>query len=290
MYYVTGCGPSYSTGQIDQSMADIQAAGGNAIRTWFFEKQAYNGGSTVNWAPFDTVLNEAAKYGLRVIPTLGNQWSDCVNSGYKGLSWYQSGYRSSDGDGPVSYRDYVQQVVQRYANDPTVLMWQMMNEAEAGGGGCSESAAASALNAFATDIGGLIHGIDHNHLVNLGTIGSGQCGVSGSDYKTVYSSPGTDVCEYHDYNFDSTAMPSYLQNDLNYCAALGKPMFVGEGGIQRSVGLTTRYNDFLAKFNAQFPAGVNGYLIWQFGLGGGLDNYAVNPDDPVMTQGLLKAH
>ena len=45
-----------------------------------------------------------------------------------------------------------------------------------------------------------IKSIDPNHLVSLGTIGSGQCGTSGDYYKQLHAIPTIDLCEVHDYD------------------------------------------------------------------------------------------
>ena len=45
-------------------------------------------------------------------------------------SWYTDGYKQPDPGGTVSYRDWVSEVVTRYRDDPTILAWQLINEAE----------------------------------------------------------------------------------------------------------------------------------------------------------------
>src|SRR5665811_519020 len=68
----------------------------------------------------------------------------------------------------VSSRQWVQEVVSRYKNDPTIAMWQLMNEAEIKTGDSSSSCASTAdLYNFATDVSGMVKSIDPNHLVNL---------------------------------------------------------------------------------------------------------------------------
>jgi mannan endo-1,4-beta-mannosidase len=254
---------------LDQNLSKMSVYGPlQVFRAWFFESLAVSNTGAITWTPFDNTLAVARNHGMHVVVTLDNQWSDCVHSGYKGLSWYQGGYKSLDGDGPLSYRDYVRAVVARYANDPTIAMWQFMNEAEAKSsqsGSCSESTAATAMRAWADDIGSLIKSIDPNHLTNIGTIGSGQCGTSGN-YKYLNASPFVDVCEYHDYS-SSDALPTSLATDLASCGAAGlnKPLFVGESGIRPcDVGgtYTDRANAFASKFQAQFGAGVVGELPW----------------------------
>jgi mannan endo-1,4-beta-mannosidase len=281
------CGP-----QIDLGSALTAWGGGstdpNVVRAWFFQNMATTNGAR-DWSRFDNVLSTAASHGYRVIVTLANQWSDCDQGyGYKTAGWYQSGYTSNDPSGTQSYRDYIRDVITRYKDKTTILMWQLMNEAEANtsSGGSCPSNAESILQAWATDVSGLIKSIDPNHLVSIGTMGSGQCGAAGSEYQTLHSIPTVDVCEYHDYGSPSTAMPGDQWNGLHakmdMCAADGKPIFVGESGISSSQdggNLQTRANWFSSKFSAQFSAGVVGELVWGWETS---DGYGFWPGDPTL--------
>jgi hypothetical protein len=182
---------------------------------------------------------------------------------------------------PFSYLDYVKQVVTHYASSPlgsAILSYQLVNEAEARDtSGCNESAAAAALRAFADNVGSTIKSIDPNHLLNIGSMGGGQCGWQGSDYQTVNASPSEDWCEFHDYGGDTAAtVPSQLAADLTACRTnLNKPLFVGEIGLYNSgtdtyCGITAsmsnaqRATDFNACFKAQFAAGIAGISPWSF--------------------------
>src|SRR5207253_7927119 len=152
----------------------------------------------------------AAK-GWRIIATLGNQWKDCEGPGaqYKDESWYQVGYRSRPAALPASYRDWIVEVVKRYRDSPTILAWQMMNEAEARfseNGSCGPNAARF-LATWAQDVSGLIKAVDPHHLLSLGTIGSGQCGTSGESYVELHRIQEIDLCEYHDYGAPDAALP-----------------------------------------------------------------------------------
>jgi len=79
-----------------------------------------------------------------------------------------------------------------------------------------------------------------------------------------------------------------MQVRINQCRALGKPLFVGETGIQAGAvgGYSNRARLFANKFAAQFGAGIVGELVWdwQDGSHGGstLTDYNVGPDDPVL--------
>jgi len=285
-WYWLGTGPG-----LGASLTAI-GPGQEVFRSWFFQGEATINGAH-DWTAFDHALAVAAANGQHVIATLTDQWGNCDSSdGYKGLSWYQTGYATRVDPGyQETYRQWVADVVTRYRDDPTIAMWQLVNEAEARdsqGGVCREASATQALRAFTDDVGGLVHSLDSNHLVTVGTMGSGQCGAAGGDYKTVYASPGTDVCEYHDYGSPTVVLPSSLQSRINQCTALNKPIFVGESGIQTSTAgsLANRAAEFDNKFSAQFAAGVVGELVWDWRdalLGGSSPSgYEIGPTDPVI--------
>jgi len=242
---------------------------------WAFQNFFVSDGA-FNWTNLDQVLAIAASYGDKVVPVLANQYSYCDTG--KNLTWYQSGYLNTVEPGDlVTYRAYVAAVVSRYAANPTVAMWQLVNEGEAvnSDGTCNESAAVSALLAFSNDIGGLAHSLDPNHLVSLGALagwsggGAGQwCGAANSDYQTLMASSGNDVCDYHDYGYPDDPMGIPFAPDLTtaiqMCHADDKPLMVAETGIYADspLGLVPRAAEFSAKFSAQFQAGVVGELMW----------------------------
>jgi mannan endo-1,4-beta-mannosidase len=289
------CGHAMATGpELDNDLAEL-GTGARVIRAWFFQDMATSAGIR-DWAAFDHTLNVARQRGVRVLPTLANQWADCEPSaGYKDESWYTTGYTLPDPGGTTSYRDFVQEIVTRYRDDPVIFAWQLINEAEvkpsSGSPGCSTNAA-GILHDWAADVSGLIKSIDPNHLVSLGTIGTGQCGAAGSEYSQVHNISSIDLCEYHDYGEPEAVMPgdqyNGLQVRLNQCAALSKPLFIGEAGINPNdsnvQGTTTRADLFFRKFNSEFPAGVTGELLWVYnGSNSTLDpNYDIDAGDPAL--------
>jgi len=262
----------------------------HVIRAWFTQELATTAGVR-DWSAFDHTLSVAREQGTRVVVTLANQWGDCdVQEGFKDEAWYAAGYRAPAGSNPASYRDFVAEVVMRYRDDPTVLMWQLMNEAEApasSSGPCLPTAATT-LRTWAADVSSLVKSLDTNHLVSVGTIGSGQCGTNMDEYKDLHALPGVDLCELHDYSADpfSGDIWNGVAVRLRQCAELGKPVFVGEVGlIPNSVGgtLQSRADAFRARFEAQFDAGIVGELVWAWSaLGSTLDNFDIGPRDPTL--------
>lgn len=274
---------------LDASLRAI-GPGQSVFRAWFFQGMAISGGHRA-WSAFDQTLAVARAHNERVIATLGNQWGDCEQNPptYKDESWYRSGYKSAVDPGALtSYRDWVAEVVARYRNNPTILAWQLMNEAEdlqQPGGRCGRTAGAT-LAAFTTDMAGLVKGLDLNHLLSLGSWGIGGCGTAGRDYLLVHAVSGIDLCEYHDYGRPRDAMPAGLRLRLNQCLSLGKPLFVGESGIRLSEtgSAERRAAAFRMKFAAQFQAGVVGELIWDWRDEGqpAYSGYEVGPNDPAL--------
>lgn len=279
--------PLGSGSQLDDIMDAWPSTGHTVMRTWFYQKLATKPDGSRDWSGFDHTLAVAKQHGVHVIATLGDQWGDCDDNRYKTGEWYDRGYRNPSGDDKQAYRQWAAEVTARYRDDPTIMAWQLMNEAEtstARNGGCTPNGAAI-LRAFADDVGGLVKATDPNHLVSLGTIGSGQCGSSGADYITVHSSPHIDLCEYHDYSATET-MPGDQWNGLalrlRQCRGLDKPLFIGETGIRVADAggtLESRAEAFRRKLTASFAGGAVGELVWAWQS---TDGYGITFGDPVL--------
>jgi hypothetical protein len=253
----------------------------NVVRMWWFQSDM--GAGSNPWAPFDQIVAAAKAEGVRIIATLTNQWQTCDEpsppTAEKELPWYQGGYEQPEGGYSLSYKQFATEMAADFANEPTIAFWQLVNEAEAPAStGCDETAAALALRSFADDMATALHAADPNHLVNLGTQGAGECGTAGTDYAYVHAG-SIDLCEVHDYSDPAVPMPagpSSLSEDIGDCHGLGKPIFVGEAGINANVQpdgssgsasvtpatLNQRAAFFQAKIDAFDRAGGVGYVIW----------------------------
>jgi mannan endo-1,4-beta-mannosidase len=249
---------------------------------------------------------------------LTNQWNTCepTSGAEKYINWYQTGYKQT-GDGyPTSFRSFAQQIATRYANDPTIAVWQLVNEPEAKNpdGSCDSTAAQNALRSFADDVTTVMHQADPNHLVDVG--GAGGCGMDGAPAYSYVHAGAVDLCEYHDYGLPADALPTNgfnLEKDyIDACHSLGKPIFVGEAGIPGNVQpdgsappcspwptcpggpltvqtLQQRAKFFQAKIVAGNNAGLVGYLIWFKSpyYSSSTDAYAIGNGDP--TEAVLPA-
>src|SRR4029077_4327378 len=168
----------------------------------------------------------------------------------------------------------------------------------------NETIARDALRSFYDTVGAEAKKVDPNHLFESGQQGVGQCGqqdqgcttsswtsCTSLDYEYVVQSSGVDVASYHDYGADSTAVPGYLAESIPQAAADGKPLVVGELGINAQTNLsgcmtlTDRANDIGAKLSSQLAAGVSGITVWDWipGTMGTTCTTDIAAGDPILT-------
>jgi len=263
----------------------------------------------LSFAALDRLVTAAAGHGQKLSLTLGNEWAGCDDGAQKDQAWFAGGYRqvrNSTGFYPLSYWDYVRAVVSRYKNSPAIGMWELVNEPKDGtcstgfvGDGCSgtyicPTSAAQTLRTFFDTVGGEVKRLDPNHLIASGVVGDQwQCGTIGVDYPIAQASPALDLLTYHDYGADGTALPGDSVNGLaariSQAAAIGKPLFVEEAGIEATAGpascdsLPQRAVQFRAKMDALFAGGGVGYLIWNWmpSAAAGCD-HTVTTGDPLL--------
>jgi endo-1,4-beta-mannosidase len=278
------------------TLAAVKAAApaANVIRVWFAQQFALNHGAW-DWAAFNKVLSVAGAYGFRVIPVLEDEW---YYDGHKtlGVRWYSGGYRNRVlRYNVVPYRQYVRRVAARYAGDPRIAWWELINEPDVGGTGSCPANAGQIFYKFVSDVAGLLKATDPAHLVSIGSAGE-VCGQNGPNYSRVNGLPTVDVASFHDYTGAANADGTWgggngLDDSAARAAALRKPIYVGECGIKSTTApvnghLAARAGYFGAKMAAQFGyRNLAAYLIWQFDLRGEAatgDGYVLGPKDPAL--------
>ena len=307
-----GCGGMATTAQIDAFFGSLRP--NSLLRFWAFQGTMATNINTgqLDWRPLDNVFYEAAKYHVYLIPTISDQAGTCDGGHWQDPAWYTGGFKDvydsaadSDGRGltPLSYWDYMNALVSRYADSPALGMWEPMSEPEAstcpasfepsncsGHQTCPDpAAAATALEYFFTTVGAQIHRLDPAHLVEGGFLGGGQCGTAGSYYQSVGASTGLDVLSVHDY-YGSVTLGGDQWNGMAVrfaqAKALDKPIITGEAGIVAGTGqsdcvsLQQRALDMSAKMTAQFAAGDSAFLVWDWLLDPlGPCSYNTGPSD-----------
>ena len=284
----------YTDAELDQAFTEMKSGGATVLRFWAY--QTYTNGGT-DWSGVDRVIAEAKKYNFKVIPVLEDGPGYCTTNGagvakwqYNSDTWYTTGYKVPYGTAAMSYRSYVPLIVSHYKNEPTILGWMMMNEADTS---AKRADGKSVLVDFATDIAALIKANDPNHLVTVGTQSNGSSGASGSDFTAVYSVPNVDFAEAHDWSYygwgnvndplpgannTTEALPDPNSTDclkqyqaLIACSVanakvMNIPIIIGESGLAATDAPSrqTRATQMAARLKAAFDNGVAGYLVWQW--------------------------
>ena len=308
-----GCGGEETQAQLNELFSGL--APNSLVRFWAFQGSMATNVDTgqLDWAPIDRVFDTAAAHEQRLIVVISDQGGTCDGGQWQDPTWYEGGFMDAHADmdngvnlTPLSYWQYLQDLVARYRNSPALGMWEPISEPEAstcpaqdepdncsGNQTCpDEAAAASALRNFFDVVGAEIHTLDPNHLVESGTLGSGQCGTSGSDYAYVSASPGIDVLSVHDY-YGAAAMGGDQWNGMavrfSQAKDVDKPIVTGEVGIQAGDGagcttLADRVTQFAGKEQAQLQAGSSGLLVWDWEPQPSSDcAYDTFPGDPLMS-------
>jgi len=286
--------------ELDATLAKMRTdAGVTVLRFWAF--QSYTNGGT-DWSGIDRVIRLAKKNDMRVIPNIENGPEHCSQGGTKwqnGGQWYSQAYKRAYKYGyALSLPDYTERLVARYRDEPAILGWMIMNEAETDN--------VTGLYDFAREMSALVKRVDPNHLVALGTQSSGQAGTRGADFLRVHGLSTIDFVDGHDYAYwgsDTNPLPGSADGrtlpDPDFCdnfhaigcsiaqsvQILRKPFIMGEAGIKAGVGgaISTSQRATLmdAKIKAAFEAGVAGYMPWQWNRIVD-EGYDFLPNDPLM--------
>lgn len=291
--------------ELDTAMKEMKSkTGASVLRFWAFQK--YTKGGT-DWSGMDKVLRLAKENGLKVLPVLDDGPGYCTEPGgggnnhmekwkYQSDTWYTAGYKTVTAPYTISYRDYVKAIVTKYKDEPTILGWMMMNEADTSKQVVNAQGKAQAATiGFANDIGPLIKSIDTKHLLTVGTQSNGASGGSGQDFIDLYGLSFIDFSEAHDWGYwgnDQEAIPGGIKNAdgtmslpnptsteclKQYQSKVGcslaqsiqiiqKPIVMGESGIAAVTETERQTRAVLMdkKMKAFFDNGGAGYVYWQW--------------------------
>jgi hypothetical protein len=191
---------------------------GSILRVWAFSPMADTYSDQAVFAEQDAIVADAKRFGHRLIFTLAD-WSGQANdgTGAKDATWLAADLYAG------AYVAWVNKIVSRYAAEPTVAIWDLLNEPEA-------RTFTIDLLRFVERMGALVKKIAPNALVMLGfnnpTISTGTI----ADYKTICASPYIDFCSYHDYS-EICSVGTSFPAILSVARALAKPILIDELGI-----------------------------------------------------------
>jgi mannan endo-1,4-beta-mannosidase len=236
----------------------------------------------------DRVLAEAARNHLRVQLCLTNWWRD---TGGVTQYLYWAGIKdAADANSPYGinveralqfytnaetrrlYREHVERIVTRrntvtgllYRDDPTIMGYELMNEAQA------PTARWAARRAWVAEMSAYIKSLDPDHLVAPGTWGYRNA-LERREWLEEHSLPTIDYCDVHNYPRDDldsfVDSPQALQEFIDNRAAasfyINKPLVIGEFGMSPEgyKGFSAA-QWFRAYFESAARARVGGAMFW----------------------------
>ncbi|ROS71858.1 cellulase (glycosyl hydrolase family 5) [Curtobacterium sp. PhB130] len=229
----------------------------------------------------DYVLASAQRHNVRLTLVLTNNWAD-----YGGIHQYAQWLGLPDDNAfytdPTAisaYRAYVAHLVdrtntvtgQRYADDPTIFSWELMNEPRYActANACDESGAT--LRGWIADQSNYIKSLDPNHMVSAGSEGHGLIHTTGGDVQwagqtegdgndpfLTQNVPGIDFFTFHPYlnagwfNPTPTKANQMVNAFVKTAQSLGKPLVMEEYAFDRNAPLYSDDHTLLRPTDAAF--------------------------------------
>ncbi|MEZ5998140.1 MAG: cellulase family glycosylhydrolase [Hyphomonas sp.] len=230
-------------------------------------------------AGLDRLLDEMAKRDMKAVIYLNNFWEWSGGMGTY-LSWVNGGHYIDLGDpthpwpefplfnmqfyaneaANEAYRSYVEALVTRtnsvngraYAEDPTIMAWQLANEPRPGYSPAPGMAVLDDYYVWVADTAAFIKRFDPNHLVSTGSEGTVGCADDATCYMQAHQVSAIDYLTFHmwpknwswlDDRDMAGTMDTVERNSRGYIAdhtamarRLGKPIVLEEFGFPRDEG------------------------------------------------------
>jgi mannan endo-1,4-beta-mannosidase len=276
----------------------------------------------------DFLLAEMAKRDMHAVLFLGNYWEwsggftqynawngdplvDPENTGQGWGTFMDSSATFYWKPGSVAmYRNFVKAIVTRvntangriYAEDPTIMAWQLANEPRPGRAGAIGPKNIESFVAWIDASARFIHELDPNHLVCAGSEGTVGTLLSEDLYMRAFSSPSIDYLNCHlwplnwgwfdpvrwEETLDSTEIKAadYIDQHSVLARRLHKPLVMDEFGLGRDGGVfqpgtSTRARDRyfahivgIIEDSVRAGAPIAGSNFWAWGGEG----HAMHPD------------
>jgi mannan endo-1,4-beta-mannosidase len=236
----------------------------------------------------DRVIAEAGRDGLRVQLCLTNWWRD--TGGITQYLYWAGIKDAADDHQPFGinveramlfytndvtrrlYREHVEKIVTRrntvtgtlYKDDPTIMGYELMNEAQAATGRWAER------RAWVAEMSAYIKSLDPDHLVAPGTWGY-RSSWERREWLAEHSIPTIDYCDVHNYPRDDLdsfvdspqALSEFIDNRAAAAFSINKPFLVGEFGMgpegYKGFSEVQWYRGY---FESALQAGAGGAMFW----------------------------
>ncbi|OAK93986.1 glycoside hydrolase [Phaeosphaeriaceae sp. SRC1lsM3a] len=333
-FYFAGSNAYYfpfndNSADVEKGLAAAKKAGLNVMRTWgFYDRNRtstsnglpqyggsdsdanvmqkwQNGKAEINLKPFDKVVAAAQKTDMKLLVTLTNNWADYggmdVYTVQLGGKYHDDFYR--DSKIKAAYKNYVSQIVKRYANSSSVFAWELANEPRCGADGVrnlprSSSCTPDTITAWIDEMSTYIKSIDSNHMVTWGGEGGFNDksssdgfynGYDGGDFDKELTLKNIDFGVFHSYPDWWSKTVEWTTQWIKDHAAAGRK--AGKPVVHEEYGWLTddKRKEYTGKTSNRTRDEVLGIwqetslkekmsdMFWQFGFSG--YSYGKNHDD-----------
>jgi mannan endo-1,4-beta-mannosidase len=246
------------------AMTVAKQMGANVIRTWAFPD--------TNFEQLDALIQAAEDLDLRLILPLINYWPDfggmpaCLESLdiKEGVAEF---YRSTDAR--FAYRNWVERVLTRYSEEPSIMAWELANEPR-----CETKGGRNLLLDWAAEMSCFVKQLDANHLLALGDEGFFG-GSHGVDCEAILALGEIDFGTYHFYpqNWGYAAQldfaDKWIADHIAAGAQANKPVLLEEYGLKvsgPSVRSPAERDEWFARWLGSVQEmGGAGDLLWMLG-------------------------
>ncbi len=247
----------------------------------------------------DRAIKLAGDRAIRLILTLTNH-----NPDYGGMPQYQRWlglpnlndfYR--DANAGVMFQNWIEAILTRensltglsYAEDPTILAWEIVNEPRCPG----DSSGTQLLTGWLAEMSAFIRSLAPRQLIAAGDEGffehqfagnnwlfNGSCGVSTEDILGI-ADIDFGTCHMYPDNWAAAEDPEefghmWIQNHIDAARRASKPMILEEYGLPASARRNDIYQAWLETIEQEDAAGD---LVWMLGLPGQGDRYLLTSVD-----------
>lgn len=293
--YLSGANCYYlaykSRAMVDAVLDSAAAMGIGVLRTWAFLDQPKEGVVFQSWDPvagkpvyndgpsglehLDYVIYSAGLRGIRLMLPLVNNWPDFGGMDQY-VSWYGLNHHAAFYSDPAirnAYRNWATYLLTRtntltgieYRHDPTIMTWELTNEARCEWG-CAD------LTGWAGEMAAHLKSIDPNHLVAMGDEGFFRRfgspdwtydGSTGVDFEALLGIPEIDYGTFHMYPENWGMAEGYagywIQDHIDAGVRAGKPVVLEEYGWRDQSSRNSMYELWL---DAMYLGGGAGDLFW----------------------------
>ena len=292
--FTCGASDRDHTEHLDATFDHLRAAGITVVRFWAFQSYATDDRGARNWRALDRVFERAQAHGVRLIPVLGNNWTDCdywpvtqyPHGGQRKdeVDWYRDGYRRPYDGYEAGYPDWQREIVARYCGHDALLTWELINEPRARSYAPGDT---EVLAAFLRDGRDLIRELDPVTPISFGSIANGEPGFDGARYRILTHE--ADYATAHDYDhLDPRTAPASCETNCSRAAQRDaalerRPFYVGEAGID-GCDTPERARLLTEAMRRAFVDGAAGYILWAYDDATPLDRcgFDFGPRSPIL--------